>query len=125
MSRSLKKMSSDLDTKYSKFNKDSPGVVSDLLLQLEVRPAGLVAPTRPQGKSKVKNSPINVRGKGKRWVNNPTGLAQPSSVLGRGKPRRSTLSQCPEMALSPPVTLSQAPGHHQSEGVQGEAMCCP
>lgn len=40
MSRSLKKMSSDLDTKYSKFNKDSPGVVSDLLLQLEVRPSG-------------------------------------------------------------------------------------
>ncbi|XP_059720359.1 envoplakin-like isoform X1 [Haemorhous mexicanus] len=35
VSRSLKKMSSDLDTKYSKFNKDSPGVVSDLLLQLE------------------------------------------------------------------------------------------
>uniref|UniRef100_A0A8C5U939 Envoplakin n=1 Tax=Malurus cyaneus samueli TaxID=2593467 RepID=A0A8C5U939_9PASS len=35
VSRSLKKMSSDLDTKYSKYNKDSPGVVSDLLLQLE------------------------------------------------------------------------------------------
>uniref|UniRef100_A0A8C3QJY4 Envoplakin n=1 Tax=Cyanoderma ruficeps TaxID=181631 RepID=A0A8C3QJY4_9PASS len=35
VSHSLKKMSSDLDTKYSKFNKDSPGVVSDLLLQLE------------------------------------------------------------------------------------------
>uniref|UniRef100_A0A8C8E9P6 Envoplakin n=1 Tax=Otus sunia TaxID=257818 RepID=A0A8C8E9P6_9STRI len=35
VSRSLKKMNSDLDTKYSKFNKDSPGVVSDLLLQLE------------------------------------------------------------------------------------------
>uniref|UniRef100_A0A8C0I947 Envoplakin n=1 Tax=Bubo bubo TaxID=30461 RepID=A0A8C0I947_BUBBB len=35
VSRSLKKMNSDLDTKYSKFNKDSPGLVSDLLLQLE------------------------------------------------------------------------------------------
>ncbi|KFV60011.1 Envoplakin, partial [Tyto alba] len=35
VSRSLKKMNSDLDTKYTKFNKDSPGVVSDLLLQLE------------------------------------------------------------------------------------------
>uniref|UniRef100_A0A663DL20 SH3 domain-containing protein n=1 Tax=Aquila chrysaetos chrysaetos TaxID=223781 RepID=A0A663DL20_AQUCH len=35
VSRSLKEMNSDLDTKYSKFNKDSPGVVSDLLLQLE------------------------------------------------------------------------------------------
>ncbi|KFU94130.1 Envoplakin, partial [Chaetura pelagica] len=35
VSHSLKKMNSDLDTKYSKFNKDSPGVVSDLLLQLE------------------------------------------------------------------------------------------
>uniref|UniRef100_A0A8B9F668 SH3 domain-containing protein n=1 Tax=Amazona collaria TaxID=241587 RepID=A0A8B9F668_9PSIT len=35
VSHSLKKMSSDLDTNYSKFNKDSPGVVSDLLLQLE------------------------------------------------------------------------------------------
>ncbi|KFO88871.1 Envoplakin, partial [Buceros rhinoceros silvestris] len=35
VSHSLKQMNSDLDTKYSKFNKDSPGVVSDLLLQLE------------------------------------------------------------------------------------------
>uniref|UniRef100_A0A8C3CQW4 Envoplakin n=1 Tax=Cairina moschata TaxID=8855 RepID=A0A8C3CQW4_CAIMO len=35
VSLSLMKMNSDLDTKYSKFNKDSPGVVSDLLLQLE------------------------------------------------------------------------------------------
>uniref|UniRef100_A0A663LN72 Uncharacterized protein n=1 Tax=Athene cunicularia TaxID=194338 RepID=A0A663LN72_ATHCN len=35
VSRSLKMMNSDLDTKYSKFNKDSSGVVSDLLLQLE------------------------------------------------------------------------------------------
>ncbi|KAM6403301.1 envoplakin-like [Rhynochetos jubatus] len=35
VSHSLKKMNSDLDTKYSKFNKSSPGVVSDLLLQLE------------------------------------------------------------------------------------------
>ncbi|XP_010216349.1 PREDICTED: envoplakin [Tinamus guttatus] len=35
VSDSLKKMSSDLDTKYSNFDKDSPGVVSDLLLQLE------------------------------------------------------------------------------------------
>ncbi|KFP65986.1 Envoplakin, partial [Cariama cristata] len=35
VSRSLKMMNSDLDTKYSKFDKDSPGVVSDLLLQLE------------------------------------------------------------------------------------------
>lgn len=57
-------MSSDLDTKYSKFNKDSPGVVSDLLLQLEVRPSGLVALTRPKSKPKVKNSPINDRGEG-------------------------------------------------------------
>lgn len=64
MSSSLKKMSSDLDTKYSKFNKDSPGVVSDLLLQLEVRPSGLVAPARPRGKPKVKISPINDRGEG-------------------------------------------------------------
>ncbi|KFQ38154.1 Envoplakin, partial [Mesitornis unicolor] len=35
VSHSLKTMNSDLDTKYSKFSKDSPGVVSDLLLQLE------------------------------------------------------------------------------------------
>ncbi|KFV65424.1 Envoplakin, partial [Dryobates pubescens] len=35
VSHSLKKMNTDLDTKYSKFNKGSPGVVSDLLLQLE------------------------------------------------------------------------------------------
>ncbi|KFP29493.1 Envoplakin, partial [Colius striatus] len=35
VSRSLKKMNSDLDTKYSKLNKDSPGVVSDLLFQME------------------------------------------------------------------------------------------
>uniref|UniRef100_U3I034 Uncharacterized protein n=1 Tax=Anas platyrhynchos platyrhynchos TaxID=8840 RepID=U3I034_ANAPP len=35
VSLSLMKMNSDLDTKYSKFNKDSPGMVSDLLLQLE------------------------------------------------------------------------------------------
>lgn len=46
MSRSLKKMSSDLDTKYTKFNKDSPGVVSDLLLHLEVRSLGQLAPSR-------------------------------------------------------------------------------
>lgn len=46
VSRSLKKMSSDLDTKYTKFNKDSPGVVSDLLLHLEVRSLGLVEPSR-------------------------------------------------------------------------------
>lgn len=52
MSCSLKKMSSDLDTKYSKFNKDSPGVVSDLLLQLEVRSSGLAALTRPKGQTK-------------------------------------------------------------------------
>lgn len=43
------KMNSDLDTKYSKFNKDSPGMVSDLLLQLEVRFSGLVAPAWPGG----------------------------------------------------------------------------
>lgn len=54
MSRSLKKMSSDLDTKYSKFNKDSPGVVSDLLLQLEVGPSGLVAPAGLQLNPKLK-----------------------------------------------------------------------
>lgn len=47
------KMNSDLDTKYSKFNKDSPGVVSDLLLQLEVRFSGLVAPPRHGGGSCV------------------------------------------------------------------------
>ncbi|XP_032648754.1 envoplakin isoform X1 [Chelonoidis abingdonii] len=35
VSQTLKKLNSDLDTKYSKFNKDSPGVVSDLLHQLE------------------------------------------------------------------------------------------
>ncbi|XP_054834865.1 envoplakin [Eublepharis macularius] len=35
VSHSLKKLNSDLDTKYSKFNKDSPGVVSDLIHQLE------------------------------------------------------------------------------------------
>uniref|UniRef100_A0A8C8SS88 Envoplakin n=1 Tax=Pelusios castaneus TaxID=367368 RepID=A0A8C8SS88_9SAUR len=35
VSQSLKKLNSVLDTKYSKFNKDSPGVVSDLLRQLE------------------------------------------------------------------------------------------
>lgn len=52
MSRSLKKMNSDLDTKYSKFNKDSPGVVADLLLQLEVRSSGLVALARPKGQTK-------------------------------------------------------------------------
>uniref|UniRef100_K7G376 Envoplakin n=1 Tax=Pelodiscus sinensis TaxID=13735 RepID=K7G376_PELSI len=35
VTETLKKLNSDLDTKYSKFNKDTPGVVSDLLLQLE------------------------------------------------------------------------------------------
>ncbi|XP_074870273.1 envoplakin isoform X1 [Carettochelys insculpta] len=35
VSLTLKKLNSDLDTKYSKFNKDSPGVVTDLLFQLE------------------------------------------------------------------------------------------
>ncbi|KAJ7316049.1 hypothetical protein JRQ81_002211 [Phrynocephalus forsythii] len=35
VSQSLNKLNSDLDTKYSRFNKDSPGVVSDLILQLE------------------------------------------------------------------------------------------
>nr|XP_020660739.1 envoplakin [Pogona vitticeps] len=35
VSQSLDKLNSDLDTKYSKFNRDSPGVVSDLILQLE------------------------------------------------------------------------------------------
>ncbi|EMP23783.1 Envoplakin [Chelonia mydas] len=35
VSQTLKKLNLDLDTKYSKFNKDSPGVVSDLLHQLE------------------------------------------------------------------------------------------
>lgn len=57
MSCSLKKMNSDLDTKYSKFNKDSPGVVSDLLLQLEVRSSRLVARARPKGETKRYNLP--------------------------------------------------------------------
>lgn len=57
MSRSLKQMNSDLDTKYSKFNKDSPGVVSDLLLQLEVRSAGLVILARPKQQPKHHNLP--------------------------------------------------------------------
>ncbi|XP_062976401.1 envoplakin [Elgaria multicarinata webbii] len=35
VSQSLNKLNHDLDTKYSKFNKDSPGVVSDLNRQLE------------------------------------------------------------------------------------------
>lgn len=35
VSQSLNKLNNDLDTKYSKFNKDSPGVVSDLIRQLE------------------------------------------------------------------------------------------
>nr|XP_028572776.1 envoplakin isoform X1 [Podarcis muralis] len=35
VSHSLNKLNNDLDTKYSTFNKDSPGVVSDLFLQLE------------------------------------------------------------------------------------------
>ncbi|KAJ6660438.1 hypothetical protein lerEdw1_017862 [Lerista edwardsae] len=35
VSQSLHKLNSDLDTKYSKFSKDSPGVVSDLIRQLE------------------------------------------------------------------------------------------
>ncbi|XP_053155328.1 envoplakin isoform X3 [Hemicordylus capensis] len=35
VSQSLNKLTNDLDTKYSKFNKDSPGVVSDLIRQLE------------------------------------------------------------------------------------------
>ncbi|XP_072846610.2 envoplakin [Pogona vitticeps] len=35
VSQSLDKLNNDLDTKYSKFNRDSPGVVSDLILQLE------------------------------------------------------------------------------------------
>ncbi|XP_048345833.1 envoplakin [Sphaerodactylus townsendi] len=35
VSQSLKKLNDDLDTKYSKFNKDSPGVVSGLVQQLE------------------------------------------------------------------------------------------
>lgn len=64
------KMNSDLDTKYSKFNKDSPGVVSDLLLQLEVRFSGLVAPARPWGilclehRPTLTVVPINKCGKG-------------------------------------------------------------
>lgn len=57
VSRSLKEMNSDLDTKYSKFNKDSPGVVSDLLLQLEVRSSGMVALARPKGQTKCYNLP--------------------------------------------------------------------
>lgn len=57
MSCSLKKMNSDLDTKYSKFNKDSPGVVSDLLLQLEVRSSGLVALAKPKRQTKRYNLP--------------------------------------------------------------------
>ncbi|XP_066469470.1 envoplakin [Tiliqua scincoides] len=35
VSQSLNKLNNDLDTKYSRFNKDSPGVVSDLIRQLE------------------------------------------------------------------------------------------
>lgn len=57
VSHSLKKMNSDLDTKYSKFNKDSPGVMSDLLLQLEVRSSGLAALARPKGQTKHYNLP--------------------------------------------------------------------
>lgn len=57
VNHSLKKMNSDLDTKYSKFNKDSPGVVSDLLLQLEVRSSGLVMLARPKGQAKHHNLP--------------------------------------------------------------------
>lgn len=57
MSYSLKKINSDLDTKYSKFNKDSPGVVADLLLQLEVRSSGLVALAKPKGQTKHYNFP--------------------------------------------------------------------
>lgn len=62
MSRSLKKMNSDLDTKYSKFNKDSPGVVSDLLLQLEVRSSGLVALPDLRGRPNVTTFPVNNSG---------------------------------------------------------------
>lgn len=51
-------MNSDLDTKYSKFNKDSPGLVSDLLLQLEVRSSGMVALARPKGQTNVTTSPV-------------------------------------------------------------------
>lgn len=58
VSRSLKKMISDLDTKYSKFNKDSPGVVSDLLLQLEVSEVFRAGGTaRPKGQTKCYNLP--------------------------------------------------------------------
>lgn len=81
MSRSLKQMNSDLDTKYSKFNKDSPGVVSDLLLQLEVRSPGLVTLARPKGQSKHRNLPKKYPGEAL-----PTWTAHPHSVLGRGKP---------------------------------------
>ncbi|KAH0629515.1 hypothetical protein JD844_011620 [Phrynosoma platyrhinos] len=35
VSQSLNKLNHDLDTKYSQFNKDSPGLMSDLILQLE------------------------------------------------------------------------------------------
>ncbi|XP_062830054.1 envoplakin [Anolis carolinensis] len=35
VSQSLNKLNSDLDTKYSRFSKDSPGLMSDLILQLE------------------------------------------------------------------------------------------
>ncbi|XP_058021921.1 envoplakin isoform X1 [Ahaetulla prasina] len=35
MSRFLNKLKNDLDNKYSKFNKDSPGIVSDLMCHLE------------------------------------------------------------------------------------------
>lgn len=85
-------MNSDLDTKYSKFNKDSPGLVSDLLLQLEVRSSGMVALARPKGQTKCYNLPSKITvGKGKRWVNNPTRTAHPNSVLERGEAHGNTV----------------------------------
>lgn len=92
-------------------------------------------------------------GKGKRWVNNPSGVnnptvpsgaVHPSSFPDEGEAHGNTvlwmLSPCsPQRSAllvlwgsdpmgrhwSSSVTHSLAPGHHQSEEVQGGAACCP
>uniref|UniRef100_A0A670XXP6 SH3 domain-containing protein n=1 Tax=Pseudonaja textilis TaxID=8673 RepID=A0A670XXP6_PSETE len=58
MSHFLNKLNNDLDNKYSKFNKNSPGIVSDLMCHLEVRTQGRTA--RYQRRSK-EISPLKLR----------------------------------------------------------------
>lgn len=93
MSRSLKKMSSDLDTKYTKFNKDSPGVVSDLLLHLEVRSLGPVAPSKLEEivhlwRKNAMASSLNKSGEWEEVGNDPAGVAPLTSMPPRARKGR-------------------------------------